>query len=120
MLSNGSTAIDRTRVGVLLGAGTADLIRNEGYFFTVLDAGIERARPSDAWNHFANTPGDVIAARFGLEGQRSCVVAACSSSTIALGQAVDAIRMGRLDAALSGGTDALSRLTPPAPDLRSA
>jgi 3-oxoacyl-[acyl-carrier-protein] synthase II len=103
--------IDRKRIGVLLGAGTADLIRNEQYFFTTLEAGIERARPSEAWNHFANTPGDVIARRFGFEGQRACVVAACSSSTIAIGQAADAIRLGRLDAAVTGGTDALSRLT---------
>jgi 3-oxoacyl-[acyl-carrier-protein] synthase II len=103
--------VDPRRVGVLLGAGTADLIRNEEYFFTTLDAGIERARPSHAWNHFANTPADVIAARFGFEGQRACVVAACSSSTIAIGQAADAIRLGRLDAAVAGGTDALSRLT---------
>jgi 3-oxoacyl-[acyl-carrier-protein] synthase II len=103
--------IDPRRIGVLLGAGTADLIRNEEYFFTTLDAGIARARPSQAWNHFANTPADVIAARFGFEGQRACVVAACSSSTIAIGQAADAIRLGRLDAAVAGGTDALSRLT---------
>ena len=41
----------------------------------------------------------------------SCVVAACSSSTIAIGQAADAIRRGRADAVLAGGTDALSRLT---------
>jgi 3-oxoacyl-[acyl-carrier-protein] synthase II len=99
------------RVGVLLGAGTADLIRNEEYFFTTLDRGIRRARPSQAWNHFANTPADVIAARFGFEGQRACIVAACSSSTIAIGQAADAIRLGRLDAAITGGTDALARLT---------
>ena len=41
----------------------------------------------------------------------SCIVAACSSSTIAIGQAADAIRLGRLDAAVAGGTDALARLT---------
>jgi 3-oxoacyl-[acyl-carrier-protein] synthase II len=103
--------LDRSRVGVLVGAGTADLIRNEEYFFTVLERGIARARPSSAWNHFSSTPGDVIAHRFGFEGARACVVAACSSSTIALGQAADAIRLGRLDAAVAGGTDALSRLT---------
>jgi 3-oxoacyl-[acyl-carrier-protein] synthase II len=103
--------LDRSRVGVLLGAGTADLIRNEEYFFTVLDRGIARARPSSAWNHFSSTSGDVIAGRFGFEGLRACVVAACSSSTIAIGQAADAIRTGRLDAAVAGGTDALSRLT---------
>ena len=102
---------DRHRVGVLLGAGTADLIRNETYQQTATFRGIEHARPSDAWNHFPSTPVDIIASRFGLRGLRSCVVAACSSSTIAIGQAADAIRMGRLDAALAGGTDALARLT---------
>ncbi|HUE85551.1 MAG TPA: beta-ketoacyl-[acyl-carrier-protein] synthase family protein [Vicinamibacterales bacterium] len=102
---------DRRRAGVMLGAGTADLLRNETYFFTTLDAGIERARPSQAWNHFASTPGDVIARKHGFEGQRACVAAACSSSTIAIGQAMDAIRLGRLDAVVAGGTDALARLT---------
>jgi 3-oxoacyl-[acyl-carrier-protein] synthase II len=103
--------LDPERVGVMLGAGTADLIRNEDYFFTTITDGIERARPSKAWNHFSNTPVDVIAHRHGFEGQRSCVVAACSSSTIAIGQAADAIRLGRLDVAVAGGTDALARLT---------
>jgi 3-oxoacyl-[acyl-carrier-protein] synthase II len=99
------------RVGVLLGAGTSDLLRNEDYYRTALFRGIAHARPSQAWNHFASTPVDIIAGYFGFEGLRSCVAAACSSSTIAIGQAADAIRMGRLDAALTGGTDALARLT---------
>jgi 3-oxoacyl-[acyl-carrier-protein] synthase II len=109
---SGFTArVDPTRVGVLLGAGTSDLLRNEEYFHTAMTHGIAKARPSDAWNHFSSTPVDIIACRFGFEGLRSCVVAACSSSTIAMGQAADAIRRGRLDVALTGGTDALARLT---------
>ena len=103
--------VDPSRVGVLLGAGTSDLLRNEEYYHTAITRGIAHARPSHAWNHFANTPVDVIASVFGFEGMRSCVVAACSSSTIAIGQAADAIRTGRIDAALTGGTDALARLT---------
>ena len=102
---------DRSRIGVFLGAGTADLLRNEEYYRTWLTSGIQRARPSDAWNHFPSTSVDVIAERFGFEGPRACVVAACSSSTIAIGRAVEAIRSGRADAVLAGGTDALSRLT---------
>ena len=102
---------DRTRIGVMLGAGTADLLRNERFLFTTLDSGIDRGRLSDVWNHFPNTPIDVIANHFRLEGARSCVVAACSSSTIAIGHALSAIRHGRIDAALAGGTDALARLT---------
>lgn len=104
-------ACDRLRVGVVLGAGTADLLRNEQYQHTTLFRGIQYARPSQAWNHFSSTPVDIIASRYGFGGLRSCVVAACSSSTIAISQAADAIRMGRLDAALAGGTDAIARLT---------
>ena len=103
--------IDPRRVGVLLGAGTADLYRNEEYYRTALTRGIGHARPSQAWNHFASTPVDIIAGLFGFEGMRSCVSAACASSTIAIGQAAEAIRTGRLEAALTGGTDGLARLT---------
>jgi 3-oxoacyl-[acyl-carrier-protein] synthase II len=103
--------LDRSRVGVLLGAGTADLLRNEDYFQTAMTRGIQYSRPSDAWNHFSSTPVDLIASRFHFQGLRSCIVAACSSSTIAIAQAADAIRTGRLDVALAGGTDALARLT---------
>ncbi len=105
------STIDRARIGVFLGAGTADLLRNEDYYRTWITKGLSRARPSDVWNHFLSTPVDAIAERFGLEGPRGCIVAACSSSTIAIGRAVEAIRRGRADVALAGGTDALSRLT---------
>lgn len=105
------SGIDRRRVGVLLGAGTGDLVRNEAYYFSMRSQGIEHARPTWIHNHFSSTPVDVVANHFGLEGVRNCLMAACSSSTIAIGQAVDAIRIGRVDAALAGGTDALSRLT---------
>jgi 3-oxoacyl-[acyl-carrier-protein] synthase II len=105
------TGVDRSRVGVFLGAGTADLLRNEDFYRTWITAGLSRTRRSDVWNHFPSTPVDVIAQQFGLEGPRACVVAACSSSTIAIGRGVEAIRSGRADAVLAGGTDALSRLT---------
>jgi 3-oxoacyl-[acyl-carrier-protein] synthase II len=105
------TPIDLSRVGIFLGAGTGDLLRNEQFYRTWTERGIERARPSEAWNHFVSTPVDAIAAAFGFEGPRGCVVAACASSTIAIGRAVEAIRSGRADAALAGGADALARLT---------
>jgi 3-oxoacyl-[acyl-carrier-protein] synthase II len=105
------SALDRTRVGVFFGAGTADLIRNEIFYRDWITKGLERAKLSDAWNHFPSTPIDVVAEAYGFEGPRGCIVAACSSSTIAIGRGVEAIRAGRADAVLAGGTDALSRLT---------
>jgi len=107
----GDADLDPARVGVILGGGTADLLRNERYLETVVTAGIDRARPSEAWNHFSSTPVDLIASSFGFEGFRSCIVAACASSTMSIGAAADAIRDGRLDAAVTGGTDAMARLT---------
>lgn len=104
-------AYDASRVGIFLGAGTGDLLRNEDYYRTWITRGLDRARPSQAWNHFLSTPVDAIAARFGFEGPRGCIVAACSSSTIAIGRAVESIRAGRADIALAGGADALARLT---------
>jgi len=103
--------VDRARVGVFLGAGTADLLRNENFYRTWMTKGLARTKRSDLWNHFPSTPVDVIAEAYGFEGPRACVVAACSSSTIAIGRGVEAIRAGRADAVLAGGTDALSRLT---------
>ena len=103
--------VDRARVGVFLGAGTADLLRNEDFYRTWMTKGLARTKRSDLWNHFPSTPVDVIAAAYGFEGPRACVVAACSSSTIAIGRGVEAIRRGSADAVLAGGTDALSRLT---------
>ncbi len=102
---------DRTRIGVVLGAGTADLIRTERFVETTLTRGLDRAKPSEVWNHFYSTPVDVIASHFGFEGLRSCIVAACASSTMAIGHAADAIRHRRIDAAIAGGTDILTRLT---------
>jgi 3-oxoacyl-[acyl-carrier-protein] synthase II len=106
-----TAAPDPTRIGVVLGAGTADLIRTERYVETTLKRGLQHARPSDVWNHFYSTPVDVIASHFGFEGLRSCIVAACASSTMAIGHATDAIRQRQIDAALAGGSDILTRLT---------
>jgi 3-oxoacyl-[acyl-carrier-protein] synthase II len=105
------SGVPPSRIGVVLGAGTGDLLRNEAYYFAFLQRGIDRARPTWIHNHFSSTPADVVGSHFGFEGLRSCMVSACSSSSIAIGHAGDAIAEGRLDAAVCGGADALSRLT---------
>ena len=109
----GLTAADRDpqRTGVMLGSGTADLLRNEEYLADLRAHGFRGARPSAIFNHFPSTPVDAIGERFGVRGPRACVVAACSSSTIAIGYAADAIHRHEIDVALAGGADVLCRLT---------
>lgn len=103
--------LERERIGVVLGAGTADLFRNEEYIAELMARGIRRARPGKVFNHFSSTPADAVASRFELTGLKACLVSACSSSTVAIGYAGDAIRAGQIDAALAGGSDTLCRLT---------
>jgi 3-oxoacyl-[acyl-carrier-protein] synthase II len=99
------------RIGVIVGSSTGDLIRNERYVRASLQPESGRRRLTDAWNHFFSTSVDLIATEFGFDGLRSCIVAACASSTMAVGTGLDAIRFGRADAVLAGGTDSLARLT---------
>jgi 3-oxoacyl-[acyl-carrier-protein] synthase II len=99
------------RMGVILGSGTADLMRNEEWFAEMRRRGIRRAAPSKIFNHFPSAPCDVVATCFGFEGLKSSVLSACSSGTVAIGYAADAIAAGQLDVALAGASDALCRLT---------
>src|SRR5207244_3979621 len=73
--------------------------------------GVRRAPPSKIFDHFASGPCDVVASCFGFEGLKSSVLSACSSGTVAIGYAADAIVSGQLDVALAGGSDVLCRLT---------
>jgi len=106
-----ANGINARRTGVMFGAGTSDLLRNEEFLAEARAKGVARATPSKIFNFFSDTPVDVVSTRFGLSGPRHCVVAACSSSTIALGHAADAIRAGTVDTVLAGGADVLCRLT---------
>ena len=105
------SGIDLTRAGVMLGSGTADLMRNEEWFAEARRVGLRRAAPRKIFNHFSCTPGDVLASHFGFAGAKASVLSACSSSTVAIGYAADAIAWGRIDAALAGASDVLCRLT---------
>jgi 3-oxoacyl-[acyl-carrier-protein] synthase II len=103
--------LEPDRIGVIIGSSTGDLIRNERYVRASIEPASGPRRLTDAWNHFFSTAVDLIAGEFGFDGLRSCIVAACASSTMAVGAGLDAIRFGRADAVLAGGTDSLARLT---------
>lgn len=104
-------SVPRERIGVLLGSGTADMMRNEEWFAEMRERGIQRATPSAIFNHFPSTPSDVVASHFQLGGLKASVLSACSSGTVAVGYAADAIAWGQIDAALAGASDVLCRLT---------
>ena len=100
---------DPTRMGVILGGGTSGLIDSEAFFELYLRG--KKARPSKVLNHLPDSITDRVAQRFGLEGIKSTITTACSSSANAMGYAFDAIAAGLADIVVTGGSDVLARLT---------
>ena len=100
---------DPTRVGVILGGGTSGLIDSEAFYERHLQG--RKARPTMVLNHLPDAITDRVAQYFGLEGLKSTITTACSSSANAMGYAHDAIAAGLADVVLTGGSDVLARLT---------
>ena len=100
---------DPTRIGVILGGGTSGLLDSEAFFELHLRG--RKARPSKVLNHLPDAITDRVAQRFGLEGIKSTITTACSSSANAMGYAFDAIAAGLADVVVTGGSDVLARLT---------
>lgn len=100
---------DPSRLGVILGGGTSGLIDSEAFFELYLRG--RKARPSKVLNHLPDSITDRVAQRFGLEGIKSTITTACSSSANAMGYAFDAIAAGLADVVVTGGSDVLARLT---------
>src|SRR5262249_56103301 len=102
---------DPTRLGVILGGGTSGLIDSEAFFELYLRG--RKARPSKVLNHLPDSITDRIAQRFGLEGIKSTITTACSSSANALGYAFDAIVAGLPPPPRPGGAPARAPLAHP-------
>jgi 3-oxoacyl-(acyl-carrier-protein) synthase len=104
LLDNG---IDRSRVGVSLGAGTADLLRNEDFYRTWITAGLPRTRRSDVWNHFRAHRSTSSPARSASKGRAPAWRRRARRARSRL--AAPLKRSARAaDAMLAGGTDALA------------
>lgn len=104
-------SVELERAGVVLGAGAGGLLETEEYYLGRLARGPGRSRLSRAWGFYPCATTDLLGAWLGFEGYTTTVVTACSSSTIAIGLAGDAIRTGAADLVVAGGSDALCRLT---------
>jgi 3-oxoacyl-[acyl-carrier-protein] synthase II len=103
-------ALDRDRVGVSWGTGLGGAHTQEASYKQVYGAGEWRVRPLTVVMGMSNAAGSNVAVRYGLRGPFANYSTACSSSAMALGEAMRAIAAGRADAMIAGGSEAL--LTP--------
>jgi len=102
--------LDRDRVGVSWGTGMGGAHTQEASYRQIYGAGESRLRPLTVVMSMSNAAGSSIALRHGLRGPFANFSTACSSSAMALGEAMRAIVAGRADVMVAGGAEAL--LTP--------
>jgi 3-oxoacyl-(acyl-carrier-protein) synthase len=101
---------DRARIGVYWGTGMGGGHSLEAAYKQVYGAGEWRLRPLTVVMAMNNAAGSNVAVRYGLGGPFANFSTACSSSAMALGEAMRTIAAGRADAMVAGGAEAL--LTP--------
>ena len=103
-------AADRNRIGVYWGTGMGGAHTLEGAFKSVYGRNDFRLRPLSVVMAMNNAAGSNVAVKWGLRGPFANFSTACSSSAMAIGEAMHAIRAGRAEAMVAGGSEAL--LTP--------
>ncbi|HUX41289.1 MAG TPA: beta-ketoacyl-ACP synthase II [Rectinemataceae bacterium] len=97
---------DADRIATVLGNGIGGIeIMTESHR-KLFDAGPGRMPPMTVPMMIGNEGAANVAMRLGLHGPAYTQVTACASSTDAIGQALDMIRLGRADVVVAGGTEA--------------
>ncbi|MBK9285423.1 MAG: beta-ketoacyl-ACP synthase II [Sphingobacteriaceae bacterium] len=102
-----SEKVDKNEVGVIWGSGIGglDTFQTETFAFAKGD-GTPRFNPFFIPKMIADICSGHISMRFGLRGPNFTTVSACASSTNALIDAFNYIRMGKAVAIVSGGSEA--------------
>jgi 3-oxoacyl-[acyl-carrier-protein] synthase II len=100
--------VDVDRVGVILGSGIGGLITfQEEVTNYALGDGTPRFNPFFIPKMILDIAAGHISMRNGFRGPNFAVVSACASSTNAIIEAFDTIRLGKADIIISGGSEAV-------------
>jgi beta-ketoacyl-acyl-carrier-protein synthase II len=98
---------DRDRIGVCLGTGMGGAASIEEGYVRLYRDNASRLKPFTVLMAMNNAAGSQVALDFGLTGPDLTFCTACSSSAVAIGEAVRQIRHGYADVMLAGGAEAL-------------
>lgn len=94
------------RAGVILGSGIGGLQTFTDQTLLCSDRGPDRVSPFFIPMVIANMGAAQVSMSLGLRGPLACTTTACASGNHAIGDATDAIRLGRADVMLAGGAEA--------------
>jgi 3-oxoacyl-[acyl-carrier-protein] synthase II len=94
------------RVGASVATGIGGLKAFQDCYDVLLDRGPDRVNPFSITQIIPNMGAAWVSMELGTRGPLSSQCTACAASNMAIGDAADAIRLGRADAMLAGGTEA--------------
>lgn len=95
------------RIGVLTGCGLGGLQMLENTALVVLNSGPRRVSPFFIPMMIGNMAAGMISIHLGAKGPNASVATACAAGAHAVGDAYDAIRLGRADAMITGGVESV-------------
>lgn len=99
-------AIDRDRVGVIIGSGLGAIGANIEAVQAFGEKGPGRVNPFYIPMMLADTPAAVVAIEHGFRGPNMSVATACATSNNALGEAARMIQAGLCDVMVAGASEA--------------
>jgi 3-oxoacyl-[acyl-carrier-protein] synthase II len=98
--------VDRERAGVFVGTGMGGTLTMDGGYQTLYGEQSDRIKPFTILMGMHNAAAAWIGIEHGLKGPNMTYSTACSSSTVAIGEAWMRVACGHLDVAIAGGSEA--------------
>ena len=98
--------LDPRRAGTFLGTGMGGSETNDDGYYTLFGQGSDRLKPFTVLMAMSNAAAAWIGLDHKLEGPNLTYSTACSSSTVAVGEAARRIASGEIDVAIAGGAEA--------------
>ena len=107
LVFEGDSSLDHDRIGVIWGSGIGGLSSLEEEIKDFMKGdGTPRFSPFMIPKMISDIAAGHISMRYGLRGINYATVSACASATHAIINAMDAIRLGRNDIVVTGGSEA--------------
>ncbi|WP_175942213.1 beta-ketoacyl synthase N-terminal-like domain-containing protein [Caballeronia sp. BCC1704] len=94
-------------VGAVIGSGVGAMAEYDAALNIAVTRGIERTPPYTVPKAMSSTASANVAQAFGIEGVAYSPSSACTTSALAIGQAMQLIQTGRQQVVLAGGSEAL-------------
>jgi 3-oxoacyl-[acyl-carrier-protein] synthase-1 len=100
-------ALRSPRVGAIVGSGIGSIAAYDDAMAIAHARGLDKTPPYVVPKAMSSTASACVAQLFGIEGVAYSPSSACTSSALAIGQAMQLIRAGCQDVVLAGGSEAL-------------